>query len=264
MSISVNNYPKSNLGEQLQKPEIDFGVLVQDTLSSAELASLPADQQGRVVVDRFIGATVRQGDIVSSNGTKLSPSHVLKMIDSASNNAAGHEDWQRGVTRANGLRDAVATLASDRRTSQLLGQLSGRLRHVLGRDEQVSKPAMSSMAMLEGYLFATTKRPTPAYVGVLIDRAMQMTEDSRVEWLGEQTDLDRSENQNIRKIGQEWNEATFQASQDGVDLGLLERSANLIRSEAATERMVGALSVGQVAAKIGYVMPETEFDHLFE
>jgi hypothetical protein len=235
--------------EQLQSERPQLNEISKSLLVDAEISALPIEQQGRVIMDRFIGSVVRQGEIVGKLAT-YGPSDVLKVMDRVG--ATGIQE----VTRTNGLRDAVNQLALDGRTATMFGMLDGRLKNEVdtaGNDV----PTLTSVAQLEGYLLAggaenTVKTPRggihmdgDSWIPVIVDEVQMMNQDPNRTWMTttEANEMAKSDSKFLRNVGNDWAMATRTASEVGIDLALVKRSAETIQLRTKSEHDLGAIAL---------------------
>jgi hypothetical protein len=234
---------------------------VQRLLQSEEIKALPSEQQGPAIVDSFIGELVAQDGVVGSDGQRKSATEILGKIDKST--AAAYKDsasWNVSLSelsRTDGLRLAVHTLAGDERTSGLFGQLGNRLRDVDG------KLAMTSYAQVSGYLNRLTHdKPTaPAWKNTLlgmVDDHITGPAERTEDWKVNTSDLLTADAEGIRKGQLELNAAMQEAQQSGVDIALLQRSSEVIRQRAQAREAIGDLATAQV------IQPANSYEHLFQ
>lgn len=217
------------------------GEYVSGLLSSAEIQKLPEDEQGKVIVDRFIGAVVRHGE-VTGNVNTYAPDLTLGLIADFAN---GRHPNLRGVTSQDGLREAAILLNSDGRTGGLLGRLEEQF--VRSEDPKTGKIeiTLTSPAQIEGYIQGGgEKNHLSAYDAVpgvnmqgdewapiLLEQVQRMSQDQYLSWntLANARDMTTSSSPYIRNSGRDWQSAVATAEKVGVDVQLLRRSAEKIQ-----------------------------------
>lgn len=236
-------------GQEIEKAQLPtFDTIASGLLEDEKIKELPEIEQGRVIIDRFIGAIVRHGDVEGSQ-TTYTPSEVLLGMDGLSKYGA---KGLREITGTDGLRKAVADLADDERVGREFGQIQSRL----GVDEQ-GQYVLTSTAQMEGYLLGGGKKNIvrdpvggvhmegDSWVPVIMEHAQNMAENPYNEWMsyGKARELMTSDAPLIKNTGRDWEKAMHSAERVGVDLNLLKRSAEKIQQRVRTGREMGGTAL---------------------
>lgn len=217
-------------------------------LSDESIAQLPVEQQGQVILDRFIGTLLRHGAVAGSQ-KEYTPAEILSKMDEMSRRS---DDALREITNTDGLRRAVFDLASDARLGGHFGHISERL-----ATDAEGRPALTSMTQIEGYLLAggTTNQIRDgvggvhmhgdSWVPVILEHTQRMAQDAYVPWmtLGKARELMTSSAPLIQNTGRDWEMATHSAEKVGVDMDLLRRSAEKIQSHVRASRDMAATAL---------------------
>ena len=227
-----------------EKSLVNFDQLTKNLLEDAEIKGLEPAVQGDVIIDRFIGALARQGEIKGSQQT-FSPGDVLYLMDGIQQ----PEDIAK-ITRTDGLKEAALSLGGDPRTAKLFGSLESRL---VEDQTDPKKLTLTSAAQVEGYILAGGAKnyidgarggiemEGEQWIGVLMER-MEGAFDAKspVEWVTDSGySMSRSENDYVRKSGNDWGMAARSAEKAGVDMNLLSRTAERAKMRAAASGNLG-------------------------
>lgn len=240
--------------------------VVGDLLTNAEIKELPEEEQGKVIVDRFVGALVRHGGVESSNADVgvLEPHEILAKIDKIGTKDEDGLHTVRELTRNDGLRGGIEKLAEDPRTAALFGSMSQQL--AIGHDGRGGVYyALTTPAQIDGYIEAggdknkdSRARPytdPTEWVGVIssdIDRVMRGG-----EWRSDKDIARDTSNRDL--VTPDWYERSnslreargvAKYSGTGIDLDLLRESAEYIRDrDEATKRELGSRAVSLVTGR---------------
>lgn len=230
---------------------------VKRLLDSEEVAQMPADEQGKAIMDHFIGGLVADDGAVSSHGEHQKPQDVLKVMDKLPKalTPESQKEVLSYVTASNGLRPAIYALAGDVRTGSLLGSLSDRL-HV----SEDGKYTFKSIGQVGGYLDAKSRedsQPT-RWKRQLLEAVSSYSESPRGALSAWNNDLLESEVDSLRQSQLEFQEAVKSAHYDGVDTDLVGRSAELIKRNRAEGQYIGSITIAQA------LDPGNNYDHLFK
>src|SRR3989442_12661478 len=90
----------------------DYGTLanmVQELLASEEVRAMPQDQQGRFIVDRWVGHMVALHGQDALKGSVSNPATPFEVLDqvAAAANVSNEAQWNKklmGLTQSGGLR----------------------------------------------------------------------------------------------------------------------------------------------------------------
>ena len=220
-----------------------------------ELLSLPSDQgefagkteteQGIAIMDRFIGALARKGDITDSAGNAHNVETTLKHMGRIQK----MEDMLK-FTRNGGLRDAVQKLVEDPRTVQLLSSVYGG---AYLKDSH-GKMLLRNEDQIEGYLHGGANNrvdsavggvqlPGEQWVGVLEER-IDMVLNRDGQWIFDPyKGIIESDNDYLRQEGNKWRMAVSSAEKVGVDPALVGRSVETLGIKKRAERKALATNV---------------------
>lgn len=258
----MNNHesaPKPQSFEVKKETTPPLNEVVKDLLENSEIQGLPEEEQGKVIVDRFIGSLVRHGGIESSNAQvgEMAPHEILAKIDQIGMASEDELHTVRELTRTDGLRGGVSLLAEDPRTAVLFGRMSQQL--AIGRNSRGEAfYALTSPAQIDGYIDAGGENNIDT-------RAQQYTDPT--EWIGVlASDIDnvasgfsewKSDNELARDVqssgaitpeahkrAQDLYAARRKALSAGIDMNLMKDSAEYIRDrDETTKRELGARAV---------------------
>lgn len=244
MNVERDDYSQEKESAKLPT----FDTIATGLLEDEKIKELPEIEQGRVIVDRFIGALVRHGDVEGSQ-TIYSPMDVLHGIDNMSKLG---EKGLREITSTDGLRKAVYELAGDIRVGREFGQFTSRL-GVDDKDQYV----LTSTAQVEGYLLSggdknRVKNPVggvhmegDSWVPVIMEQTEQMVENPYAEWMsyGRARELMASDAPLIKNTGRDWEKALHSAEKVGVDIDVLRRSAEKIQRRSKAQQDMGSTAL---------------------
>lgn len=254
--IDRDNTPSVEQKEAKNEHTPPMNEIVNGLLTDTEIAKLPPEAQGKVIVDRFIGALVRHGDITSKNSEigAMTPDHILSLMDKVgTRDSDGYLTSTMDFTRTDGLRAGVDALSQDERTGRLFGNLSHLL--ITERDDKgQAQYTLTSEAQLDGYIEAGGDKnksrsaspyedPTKWIGPVMAD--VHNVISGRSEWrvtqglLNDIKDRYAVTPEYFKRAGELY-EARNQAFFAGVDLNVLRRSAEYMRHrDDSTKREVG-------------------------
>jgi len=222
----------------------NFDAIANELLKDKILQELPGDQRGAVIVDRFIGSIVRHGEVRGSSAS-YNPADVLGGMDYISQ--AGLNGLRK-ITNTDGLRNAVRELSNDGDVARLFGQMSQRL----SKDTE-DKYTLTSPAQIEGYLLAGGQRNVirdavggvdmqgDSWIPVIVEHTQNMAENSAISWKtnSDAYGLIGSSSPLLKNTGRDWLMANSSARKAGVDVDLLQRSAERVQRRAKTENSMG-------------------------
>lgn len=240
-----------NQNEQLKSERPLLNEVSARLLNSKEIQELPVQEQGRVIIDRFIGSIVRQGEI-SGVLDSYDPRDTLALMDFISSKG---EDSLNSITRANGLREAVKQLSLDTRTASLFGSLESRVEATID-DQGKENLTFTSAAQIEGYLLAggnenRVKNPYAgihmegdSWIPVILDQVQKMSNNPSLSWVtqSQAIGLMRSSIPSNQNAGKDWAQASRSAEKVGVDMEIIKRSA-----EKLQQRTMGVHDLGATA-----------------
>lgn len=240
----MNNEPTTLNQEKEQEPKY-FAAIADELILNKELQKLPGDERASVIVDRFIGAIVRRGD-VQGRKDSFSPMDITKGMDYIS--TAGVNGLIE-ITSTDGLRGAVRNLGNDGDVARLFGQVSSRF-----NQDAEGKYTLTSAAQIEGYLLAggeenIIREPVggvdmqgDSWIPVLVEQTQRMAEDPNLEWMTDARarDLTGSSGELIKNTGRDWLTANSSARKAGVDVDLLRRSAEKVQSRTKDNHAMGS------------------------
>ena len=238
--------------EHLTNEKPKFSEMTDKLLADQEILKLPPEEQGRVILDRFIGGVVRQGE-TTGTGAKYAAADVFQLMDAVS--AEGAPALQ-AITRTEGLRDSVAKLAQDERTAILFGSISSRVKSEKGGTGD-GELTLTSAAQIEGYLLQnetpTSYKPVgvgmgmpgETWVPVIMDRVQNMADSTYATWMtdAQARDLTTSSSDYIRHSGNDWRMAKTSATEAGVDMELVKRSAEELQRRVTGQHDLGATAM---------------------
>lgn len=227
------------------------GLLNQHT-NSGEFAAMTEAEQGIAIMDRFIGALARKGDIVDSVGQTHNVETTLKVM-----NKLHDLDNLTKLTRTGGLRNAVFQLAGDERTGQLLAEA---YHGALTKDEN-GNMLLRNKDQIEGYLHSGANNkiidpvggvdlPGDQWVRVLEERATMVLERND-QWIFDPyKGIIQSDNDYLRQEGNKWRMAVTSAEKVGADPSLIGRSVEAIGARQRAERQaMGGSALSQTVQK---------------
>lgn len=212
--------------------------LLDQPTDSGEFAGMTETEQALAIMDRFVGALVRRGDIVDSHGQVHNAETTLKSMSQL----RAMEDVHN-ITRTGGLRGAVIQLAEDTRTVQLFSSAYGG---AIMKDESGSM-LLRNEDQLQGYLHGGANNrvsnpvggvnlPGSQWVGVLEER-IEMVLERNGQWIfNPRKGIIESDNDYLRQEGNKWRMAVASAEKVGVDPSLVGRSVEAIDAKHRAER----------------------------
>jgi hypothetical protein len=255
MAEIQNHDPSLRAGNVQHSAEFQFDSYVKNLIESEEkgFTELSPEAQGEAIVDRALGALIAVGPIKGSVDT-YQPEHIVRLMDAIKR----PEDIQT-LTRKNGIRDAVNALLSDSR----VGPLFGRLGYRAGFSAYTPK-GMSSMDMVDGYIHTkaklyTKEHPDDASIATnweavvktqVEDFARQPDTFSRWD---QRLDLQGSENEYLRRAGQEVGHALETARRVGVDTQFIATTAERIRTRYSQDKNTGRMTTMYGKDRFGFL-----------
>ncbi|UTX51171.1 hypothetical protein KI440_03110 [Candidatus Saccharibacteria bacterium TM7i] len=233
--------------------------VVTTLLADEEIQKLPEAEQGRVIVDRFIGSLVRHGGVESSNAEVgvMNADEILSHMDKIGTNDENGLHTIREITRTDGLRESVKQLAGDARTAQLFGHMTEQLGVTRGSDG-TPYYTLTTRAQMDGYIEAGGKRndnknvgpyqDPQEWVGVFMsdidDIASGYRESRSTSEIARDVQSADSITPEAHKRAQELYAARSTANVLGIDTEMMRRSAEFIRDrDELTKRELGARAV---------------------
>jgi hypothetical protein len=249
MTLAGIPLPENN--ERRQDHEQKLDVFVKSLLADQHIGELPITEQGRVIVDRFIGGLVRQGEVTSSRDQTFSPAEILGLMDGLNG-----EESLKDFSRSGGLREAVRLLSEDPRSATVIGLLSTRLESEFGKDGTTEQFTLTSLAQIEGYLQAggaKNRLASPrggiemdgdSWIPVLVDGIARMSKDESRTWMT-RTDaygFIESSAPLLKNTGRDWLKATSTADTVGVDMELVRRSAEKVQGRMTSSRHLAEMA----------------------
>jgi len=236
---------------QNERPRLD--TVVDGLLKDQEIAKLPIEEQGRVITDRFIGALVRQGDI-EGTGTTYNAADVLFLMDEEVDKKG--VDGLKAITSKDGLRGAVKSLAMDERVGKLFGEM-GKLLETVDTPDGRETFTLTSAAQIEGYLLAGgtanhVKNPGigihmsgDTWIPVILEQVQRMSQNPNLNWqtTSNARDMTTSSSPLIRNSGLDWGMAVRSAESTGVDMKIVERSAEKLQDRMKAKHDLGARAI---------------------
>ena len=232
--------------ETSQLPSFDS--VASELLTNEQIRALPEIEQGRVIVDRFIGAVVRHGEVTGSQAT-YSPLDIIRGIDKLS--LIG-EKGMREITSTDGLRNAVYALAGDERVGREVGDLASRLSF-----DEKGRYVLTSPAQIEGYLISggsenIVNEPAggvhmqmDGWMPVILEHTKHMAANPYLGWMSydRARELTTSSAPLLRNTGRDWEKALRSAEKVGVDVDLLQRSAEKVQARIRASHDMGATAL---------------------
>lgn len=225
-----------------------FDSVANELLADERIKELPVEQQGRVIADRFIGAVVRHGEVTGSQ-TTYSPLDIIRGIDKLS--LVG-EKGMREITSTDGLRDAVYALAGDERVGREVGDLASRLSF-----DDKGQYVLTSPAQIEGYLVSGGSEnivtgpvggvhmQMDGWMPVILEHTKHMANNPYLGWMSydRARELTTSSAPLIQNTGRDWERALRSAEKVGVDVDLLQRSAEKVQARTRASHDMGATAL---------------------
>ncbi len=226
--------PKTDNSHQADKktdastPELQHQV--ESLLQSREIAKLPKEEQGRVILDSFIGLYVRHGAVEGPITYDLP--FVLELMDGIQK-----ESDLTNFTRQGGLRASVRALAEDGRSGQQFGKLQSRI-----ESNSSGEITFTTAEQVVSYLshgdnsvnnpISGVDMPGTNWVGVVAERATGASEWINNPYKG----IIESDIPSLNRAGNEWRMAVSSARKAGVDTALLARSSTYIRAAKLSDQ----------------------------
>lgn len=216
------------------------GEYVGTLLSDETIKNLPENEQGKVIIDRFIGSLVRHGEVQGAVDS-YTPDFTLKLISDYMNGKAPN---LRAVTSTEGLRAAAISLSSDERTGGLLGHVSELLKTEVNPNTGKEEYTLLTEAQLDGYIDSGGGKnnkynagqyedPTE-WIGPFMADVHDVANGHGV-WRADSTLANDIRDQGAvtpeyYKRAKELYEARMQAYYAGVDLGVVRRSVEYMHA----------------------------------
>lgn len=212
-------------------------------LESQEIKDLPAEEQGKVVLDQFVGMLMRKGDILTSGNESMSPEFTLRTMAELANDKLPNGLTE--FTRNQGMRDAVAALVTDERTHAHIKDIEDFI-HIGSGGEQV----LGSIDQVEGYIAASTNdvdTRNHSYIGGW-ERKMREYIHNVVhenhKWSNNlYHGMIESDNDTLRKKGIEIQKVHLTAEKAGMNWQLLGKSAEFMKRRKDSGHDIGAQAV---------------------
>lgn len=255
MSLTGIPLPDDMERKTTEAPRLDE--YVKSLLTDRHIAELPIQDQGRVIVDQFIGGLLRQGELTSSQNQSFNAADILYLMD----NLNGDEDLKKFTSSA-GLRKAVEELSTDPRSATVFGSLGSRLESTLVSTQEGEKElfTLTSLAQIEGYLKAGGAKnrklnPTggvhmegDSWIPVLVDGISRMSQDETRTWMtrSDAYGFIESSAPLIKNTGRDWVKATTTAESVGVDMALVQRSAEKVQARMSSGRHLAEMAFSKL------------------
>ena len=250
------------MAEQSASEPTNLESAVTDLLNNPELHTMSPEDQGKFIVDRFIGAAVaahQRGEFAQASTPFQAPADVLRAISGEASISADNRIQlnDRYVTRTGGLRGAAQQLASDHRTAGWLPLLERRL-----MPDARGETRLASLDQVEGYLMAV--KPGYASWKEPLARDMRKAVVYRTvpEWKSN-TPMHYGGPELQRKRSVLHSEIS-KADNDGVDLYLLENAVatiNHLNEQYATQDQQPSAAHRPEDPIIG--LPQQDFSEFF-
>jgi len=229
-----------------EKPR-PYAELVEHLLRPGTLKDVSPEQEGEVIVDRFIGQLARSKGVVDAEG-RLGAGDALLMMDRITNlsRQKGGIPFEKGLTfftRNEGLREAVSLLADDRRTGQFFGDMLKRI----GITDK-GEPTLHTLSQIEGYLYADVKTPegaqtTANWQDTVMSRISDYVTGRSAEPAWKLKELAGADAEGIKNRQMAWEQAAASARSVGVDMELIQRSAEETRALHERQADVGTVAL---------------------
>jgi hypothetical protein len=255
------------------KKEWSLADRVDELLADKTIQHLPEVEQGVIIMDQFIGALIRKGDLQGSQRS-YSPVDALRTMHQAAKDMAKQTPSpELIVTSVGGLREAMLKLFDDPRTGEIASVSPESL---LIKDEDGS-PLLGSINQIEGYLQAdddANRSVGGPSQGAETWLPLVRQEVDSVIYNGSTWNYNpskgsiESDNDTLRKAGIEWHQASGKAKEAGVNLKLIGRSAERL----ATRRTQGSqlattalyLEISTIGRGMASAASDRSFKRLFE
>lgn len=243
MSEFQTSNPSEKQGNQLP----NVGEYVGTLLSDETIKNLPETEQGKIIIDRFVGALVRHGE-VKGNVDNYTPDRTLQLIADYMNGKA--PDLRR-VTSTEGLRAAAVQLSEDVRTGGLLNHVGELLDTEVNASTGKTEYTFTTPAQVEGYIQGGGRanhldvyNAVPGvniqgdeWAPILMEQVQRMSTSQQLTWpsLTDARGMMESSAPYIRNTGRDWQSAVYTAEKVGVDVNILKRSAEKIQRRQFTD-----------------------------
>jgi hypothetical protein len=251
-----HNQLNANGNYQQEPVPVNFAELTKSLLESEDVKGLPELEQGAFIMDHLLGRIVAAGPVESNAGQKSPLDLVRDMQDYAvMATHQGHEAARTLVTRKNGMRGMVDALSRDVRVGSLWLNLENRVTGGYGSDVI----ALSSIAMIDGYLDGKEEATTEVIGGgwkeALTDEVQAYAQgDEKPRWNAD--DLLGSDVEKIRKGQLAWKRSVEDAQRAGVDMNLVIRSADRLRTNHRAGQALGR--------RVASIMFTNPYDRMFD
>lgn len=212
--------------------------LIEQPVGNGEHDATTETEEGIAIIDRFVGALARRGDIVDSHGQKHDVETTLRFMGMIQ-----AEQDLLNFTSNGGLRKAVKLLVNDPRTVQLLSSAYGE---ALVKDES-GRMLLRNREQLEGYIHGGANNivsnprggvelPDSQWTSIFEER-IDMVLERNGQWIFDPyKGIIESDNDYLRQEGNKWRMATSSAQRVGVDPSLIGRSVETIRAKQRAEK----------------------------
>lgn len=244
--MNHNHFNGNGNYHQEAKP-VDFAELATSLLENEQVKELPESEQGLYIVDQLLGRIVAAGPVESAVGEKAPLDLIRDMQDYAlMATHRGHETARKLVTRKNGMRGMVDAMSLDGRVGSLWSGLESR---VTGGGYGNEVTALSSIPMIDGYLDgindASTQIVGAGWKDALLDEVeVYANGDERPRWNAD--NLLGSDVESVRKKQLEWKRSVDDAKRAGVDMNMVIRSADRLRTHRRAGEDLGRRVVGMI------------------
>ncbi len=248
----MTNLVNDNPWAEKEQKTVSFEKIAQSLLTNPEIMDNPDVQdKGRAVVDRFVGALLRQGNVTNSAGQDLTPADILNdfqtALDLPENRLAQMQLEADPNARLNlthltskqGLRGGFDTLLRDPRTRAAAQRMTLGLESEKLPDGQLTL-TMTTQDQLKGYLEAQSGRKD--WTDVLMSKAQTTIsgEDKPGHRWHEMDNIYLSGEPDDEQNARIWHRSVLAAKTAGVDMKLLERSVDRMEHYAMRARAEAA------------------------
>lgn len=235
--------------------EFSWADEVRGLLSDERLHQFSPEEQGKAIVDRFVGELVARNGVTSSRGEQRGPYQILEDMDYAATRTSQNKgSWEENInlfTRTDGLRTAVQLLSADERTGGLFGDMRQRL---AVKDNQI---AFTSITQVAGYLDSKSQQANGRVGSFWQSELLEAVNGHAFSHPGtpsrwQSNDLLSSDVALVRDEQKAFEQAAQGAKIADVDHELLARSAEEIKRRAQSGQYIGQTIAATTVAAPNY------------
>ncbi len=246
--------------------------IARELLGSGEVMALPPDQQGKFILDRWLGALTKMSEnspfYRDKEDRPLTPAQTVARIQRAINGKRTHAEVVTGIeatTRTAGLRSSLVDLLNDQRTGPLLLN-AGEFPADVVKQNSRGETVLGSIAAVEGYVLAAAPGYT-SWKAPIIEQVRHTAYSPAHyptpvwdDWEVRGTDIPAVKHATAPVLA----EADRLRQSGALDLDLVSRSMMDIHAQKLQDNQQQGIHRAMVEMQAPIIgIPQQTFDHMF-